>query len=211
MFACEVFSRESALDQAETTARILLRGAANLGRTKLRDVPLMAWLPFLAAGRDVKEHREPNIDACDPRIREVLLFGSLALGEGDVGDVDLMVLDSGFYSLPLQVSSRNSPGKRRDSKDFLLQDNLWQVLGGYMGYGQDVIDRCRDIPTDLHVLPYSVVTDEAFRVNVAHDHHDQHFFDHVFECMMRFDKVSDEFVPVTLEELQARLRFVLPQ
>lgn len=208
MLDCNVYSRASALDQAATTAQTLIEGATRLGRRSLNQVPLLSWLPFLKLGADARQGKDSDINACNPAICEILLFGSVADECEDVGDVDLMVLDHGFYSTLFmdQDQGDHNKGLLAESKDQALQDNLGLLLEGYMGYEIDLIDGLSSIPTDLHVLPHTVVTDEAFRMEAALQHRDPQFFENVFKCMMRYDRMLREFVPVTLSELQERLR-----
>ncbi|HLD26116.1 MAG TPA: hypothetical protein VJC05_03685 [Candidatus Andersenbacteria bacterium] len=206
MLDCSVHSRANALEQATTTARTLFEGASRLGKRSLNQAPLLAWLPFLKLGADARQGKDSDVNACNPAICEILLFGSLATQTEDVGDVDLMVLDNGFYSMLFMDQCDRKKSLLPDSKDQGLQDNLGLLLEGYMGYDDDLINRLSPIPTDLHVLPHTVVTDEALRAEVARQHRDPQFFENAFKCMMRYDRTLREFVPTTLAELQERLR-----
>lgn len=206
MLDCNVHSRASAMEQATATARMLFSGAAMLGRLSLRQAPLLAWLPFLKLGADARQGKESDFKACNPAIYEILLFGSVATQAEDVSDVDLMLLDNGFYSMLFRDKEDQSKHHLPESKAEALRQNLELLFGGYMGCGADVVDRLAPIPTDLHVLPLTVVTDKTVRESVARQHRDPHFFDNVFKCMMRYDKARGEFVRITLSALQGRLR-----
>lgn len=201
MFDGGTHSHASALEQATATARALIEGAERLRNRSMNEVPLLAWLPFLKLATE-----DSDVNSCDPVICEVLLFGSVAKKAEDVGDVDLMVLDTGFYSMLVLNQDRRDDGTLPDSKEGALQDNLRLLLGGYMEYEEDLIEGLSLIPTDLHVLPCRVVTDEAFREEIAQQHLDPYFFENAFSCMMRYERTCSAFVPTTLIELQSQLR-----
>lgn len=175
---------------------------------RVGELPLLAWLPVLQLGADHRQGKEPDLESLKPTIREVLLFGSVAAEADDqlIGDVDLMILDYGFYSRVLRPKEDRPNDPFPDSKASELQDNLQLVLSGFMQYDGDELNKLLSFPADLHVVPYTVVTDEVLRDEIARRHCDPQFFDNVFKCMMRYDRTRKAFVPVTLDELRERLQ-----
>jgi hypothetical protein len=202
--------RESALWTAGAVARMLHCGANMLKNGRPDEVPLLARLPLLLPKEPVHLGKDSALNFRSPDIHEILLFGSVAEGYSEVRDVDLMVLDSGFYSMLFLDKSRRRSNLRSGSKDPTLRNNLRILLGWYMGCEDWLIDDVLSIPIDLHVLPSTVITDKSFRKEATRQHRDPCFFKNVFGCMMRYEiEVGIEtadFVPITFPELRERLQ-----
>ena len=179
--------------KAAEIAQLLLDGAQLIGKRRLCDQSLFATLSVSMAAK------KRDINALDPGIKEVILFGSTARNEPGPGDIDLMVLDSGFYSnilCPEMARVRNRYG--------MLEDNLERMLDwfDFPTWTQEWLA----IPVDLHVLPVKVITEMSVRSRIARQHRDPQFFENAFSKIERYDAATRSFVPTTEGELQSKYR-----
>lgn len=186
---------EEAMDCARRIANLILRGARNTGRTLVREQPLMAALSIMAAA----EHKD--VDAFDPAVQEIVLFGSTARGESDPSDIDLMLFDKGFYSNVLSFEPTEGMSSKTDWYH-KLQENLKLLFEGWFGFTEDSLPEVRPILdetlVDLHVLPTAIFTNPVRREEIAAKHFDPRFFQNAFSSMQRFDPATHDFVPVDL-------------
>ncbi len=193
--------RKEAIEWAEKIASLIHSGSNRVGRTTVGNQSLMGMLSVMVAAKD------RDADAFDPSIEEIILFGSAAqVGDHDeVGDLDLMIFDKGFYSNILSVESGD--GLSWDSGIGFLRDNLTQLFEGWFGFSKDdpAIRELLETPlVDLHVLPITVFTDPSRRREIAAKHHDPKFFENAFSSMLRFDRTDGKFVPVDLAYFEHR-------
>lgn len=97
----EVLSREKALSIATEVAQAIRKGTHKLSESATKDLPLLAHLPLFLLGskaeNDEKISRE-DISVITPRVYDIFIFGSTATGKKSVSDVDLIVIDTGFFS-----------------------------------------------------------------------------------------------------------------
>lgn len=191
-----------ARETAAEIARLLLRGAHRIGTRRVSDQSLFGALSIIVAvtSRDYK--------ALDPSIKELLLFGSTARNEPEPDDIDLMVLDGGFYSNVL-CPERKSPGRDRYES---LGDNLERMFDWFDSpedYAR-VETLLEDVSVDLHVLPVTILTNDIVRHRISRQHRDPWFFENAFSTIQRFDASTISFVPVTLAELQRKYQSAAP-
>jgi hypothetical protein len=187
------------LTTATTIANLLMRESARLGACAVRDLPLMGTLSIISAAKT------GDFAAFDPKIKEIILFGSTARGENDPGDIDLMVFDNGFYSNVIGFE----PGEQNDGENYSswggqLQENLTAILEGWFGYGGSNVRQFDDVLVDLQILPIAILTDPVKRGEVSKKHFDPRFFENAFSTILRFDESETKFVPTTLEELEQK-------
>lgn len=194
--------QSEALQWAKKIAQLIHSGSRKIERTTIKDQGLMATMSIMAAAQN------QDIDALRPNIQEIVLFGSVARSadpDAEVGDIDLMVFDAGFYSNFISVELGEPMDA--DSGNEFLRRNLELLLEGWFGFSlADVnVQEVLEIPdVDLHVLPIAIFSDPHRQRAIASKHHDPHFLENAFSCMMRFDQATERFVPVDLNHLKGR-------
>lgn len=182
-----------AIEYAERIARLIRRGERHLNETRFCDLPILARLPFFC----IKEY-----GLTVPVIDDILVFGSVARGEEEVGDVDVMVLDRGFYSSffwRFKCEEGDAYNK--------IQGNLRELLIGWFGLPHEDPETSAiltEVPVDLHVLPAEILRSPEVRAKLASKHSDPNFFENAFSALLRWD--GHRFVPITIEELEERHR-----
>lgn len=193
------------LETATAIAHLLMLGSTELGRCCIKNLPLMGALSIISAGKS-GDH-----NAFDPKIKEIILFGSTARGENEPGDIDLMVFDNGFYSNILGFEpGEQVDGEFSSSWGGQLQENLHALLEGWFGYEGSAVSQFNDVCVDLQVLPITILTDPVKRGEVGKKHFDPCFFENAFSVILRFDKSEMKFVRTTLEELEQKYQALTP-
>ncbi|MAG12436.1 hypothetical protein CL630_01340 [bacterium] len=193
--------RTEALEWAEKIAQLILSGSRQVERTSATNQTIMGTLSIMSAMKN------KDTEALDPSIVEIILFGSTAKSNDsdEVGDIDLMVFDRGFYSNVLSVEF--TKGLTGDSSNAFLRDNLTRLSEGWFGFSRNDLD-IRDLLemplVDLHVLPIAIFADSDRRRKIAEKHHDPRFFENAFSSMMRFDAREGKFAPAGLEYFEQR-------
>ena len=196
--------RIEALQKAHEIARLILNGTHRLGRMRIGQLPLLSLLPFitLKAKADKNEQWGGDvIDTLNPHIYEVILFGSAADERNvEVNDIDLMIIDTGFFSQILRFPP--------DCDDWyeMLSDNLELFLDGFLGYQSENIQEILGNPVDLHVLPIQLLRSKDFRSEVGSKHKDPKFLRNCFSLMLRYDQTSQKFVPVNIAQLEEQYK-----
>ncbi len=191
--------RVEALSQAKEIAKMITAGVRKLGRTRLGEVGLFGLLPFLAANKDAKEGKDIDIKALNPRIFEILIFGSIAQGKEEVGDIDMMILDTGFFSRFF------SSGCQTDDWYKELSSNAWILMTDWLDLDIGEVEAVlKGYDVDLHVLPLKMLGSVGKRKEIAAKHKDPQFLRNCFASMLRFDGATEGFVPVTLEYFEKR-------
>jgi predicted nucleotidyltransferase len=184
--------RSVALEKVKTAANLITKGARKIENTQPKNLPLMATLPLLSVSEGFED---PGI--IDPDIREILLFGSLARGNDWVGDIDMMILDEGFYSNFFTAPNEVTEPWYED-----LGYNLGELLTQWFDFDPEdpkVNELMRSTPVDLHVLPADILYSGAKRDELLEHHHDPDFFENAFSDLMRFD--GDGFVSIDRSHL----------
>lgn len=187
----------SALEQAAVIAQLIMRGAKKLGSLSPENLPLIPRI-----------HTEVMLNRGDvhirPEIKDVLIFGSLAEGQEEVGDIDLIVIDLGFYSSHF-TRHTNTATRILDARFYeRLAENLRQLLLSWFRLeDEDVFDVLYD-PVDLHFLPESFFTERSVRDQIASFHHDPHFFQNAFSRLLRFNAKTNKFTPTDLSFFEER-------
>lgn len=193
--------RTEALEWAEKIAWLICSGSNQVGKTAVGKQSLMGMLSVMVALEKQDAH------AFNPKVEEIVLFGSAAQVDDsdEVGDLDLMIFDNGFYSNILSVESGDK--LTLDSGAKFLRDNLTRLLEGWFGFSRDdpAIREILEVPlVDLHVLPITVFTDPSRRREIAAKHRDPDFFENASSAMMRFNKTAGKFVPVSIGYFEQR-------
>jgi hypothetical protein len=185
-----------ALEFAARIAKFLINGGRQIGLCATGDLlkgkhGLMTALSVMSASCS------QDVGALNPHFLEVILFGSAAEDGKIPNDVDLMVIDEGFYSNILAYNGRTSLYRRGGA----AEANLIRLASGWFGLDEnepemrEVLDETN---VDVVVLPVSVFTDVSRRCEISRRQPDPDFFDNAFRHMMRFDEDSGQFVRVDL-------------
>lgn len=191
--------REAALDDATRIGNLIKQGEQKLLDTAPKDLPLLARIPLFVFSEGIENSR-----VIDPTICEILLFGSVANESiKNVNDIDLMMLDRGFYST-FFLKKVESEGRISSSGSPVLRNNLEELLIGWFGFRREMphVDMAIRSDIDLHVMKIDVLWSTQKREAVADHHVDPNFFENALSRIMRFD--GTEFVPTTLQDLQTR-------
>lgn len=192
-------NRERALERAKEIAVLVERGTGRLRRTRVGDLPLLAMLPLFKLGADAREGRELDIDALVPRILEILIFGSVAdEANGEVGDIDMVLIDSGFFSEFFANSSQEEDWYEG------LSDNLEMLLVGFLGFDAAQIKGILNTPVDLHIFPVQMLKSAELRSEIISRHKDPEFLRNCFGSMLRYDRFMRRFTPVDVAYFEQR-------
>lgn len=120
--------RTDALDRIRQIAGLLTKGVAALKRRPLGSFPLLAWLPVMEHADRARRGMVQLAALPMPDIEEVLVFGSCAGETEDVNDIDLLVVDTGFFS----SFFTSQGGPTRGSKEQELHKQLGLLLSGFL-------------------------------------------------------------------------------
>ncbi|MEK7464113.1 MAG: hypothetical protein AAB610_03280 [Patescibacteria group bacterium] len=183
---------------ATKIAQLLMSSSRRLAHSTIRDQGLMGTLSVMLAA----ESREP--EALNPEFQDIILFGSVAEGNENPSDVDIIVLDRGFYSNVLTPSRKAQYGA--------LKDNLRSLFTGWFGFeenSKEVVDTniCK---VDLLVLSAEIFTDPDILHCFAHHQTDPEFFKNAFSNMMRFNPFTGSFEKVDLSYFEQKYGVSLP-
>lgn len=199
--------REDSLQIAARIATLIHDGSRNLASCSFGSAPLLAMLPIFCFASKYDErddlHEIKQLDG--GFVREILIFGSTARGSADVGDLDIMVLDDGYFSPVFEPTAKQK--ERKNDWYISLSGNLDLFLSGYLGLEDWMNDQSRDKrwlhdAVDLHVLPVSVLWSEFAQERIGKLHRDPHFLDNAFSAVLRFNCDSHSFEPTTIRELR---------
>lgn len=191
--------REDAFARATQVARLITNGNRRLGNTPLNQLPLLATLPFLTTG-GLCLTGEAN-----PFIQEILIFGSVARREAEVGDIDMMILDGGFYSSVFQGRTEHAASRYTDWYQ-CLGENLRELLIGWFGFEEtdEAVMEVLAEPVDLHILPAALLLNSGLRQKIAEHHRDPQFLDNAFSDLLRYNRMTRSFEPTSLTYLEER-------
>ena len=188
------------LKKAEEIAGEILGQNSLFSHKKLKDAGLMVWLPFLRLQQDLKEGKKLNTFSLDPKILEIFLFGSVARGQSTKeSDIDMMVIDTGFFSDFFELDS--------DKEDWYLElsSNIKLLLVTWFEMGERQFgELLSKVKVDLHILPVKLLKSKKFREEVTEKHKDKNFLVNAFETMMVFDRYNKKFSKITVEELEKK-------
>jgi len=174
-------------DAAETALKIadlIQRGVRKFRSLTMKDLPLLAILPWLKLQSDLGTDKEIDWDALVPRVFEIIIFGSVAKEDREeVGDIDFMVLDNGCMS-----EFFTSKHKEDDWYQYLWE-NMCLLLSGWLNYTEEQMDEVlAGIETDLHVLPLKMLKSKDLRAEFSCRHADARFFQNAFSTMLRYER-----------------------
>ncbi len=190
---------ETAIKSANTIAKLLHVGAEIVATTPFED------LGFFAQRSVRRAAQARDNDALNPRIDEIILFGSLARGDDDVGDIDMFVFDHGFYSWSFMK-------KNSFSYEYgVLANNLNRLLTYWFGfpnggYTEDEIRLVFNTKVDLMILPTRFLTDTTVFDGIANRQMDPNFFPNAMQKIMRFDSGKMVFVETDITYLEKKYR-----
>lgn len=183
-----------AINKAIDIAKLITTGVIKLNNTPKKDLPLLANLPLIKIGSDLNNGKEPNLEHLTPKVFEILIFGSTANKKNDeVGDLDLIVFDNGFFS-------DFFTSKKENDMYANLSENLELMLNGWLGYDMNTISYLfENDDIDLHVLPLQMLKSNELRKQLASNHHDPLFFENAFSSIMRYNYLSKTFVSTDID------------
>lgn len=187
-----------AFEKAEVIAGMIRKGVSSLRRRAIKDLPLLAWLPLLTLKTDLDEGKEPDYDNLEPRVHEILIFGSIAEGREEVGDIDMMVIDNGFFSRFFTSDSKKADWYEE------LSDNLEMFLTGWLDCQNEEVEKLESLSVDLHILPVKMLGSMDVRNEIASKHKDPDFLKNCFGKMLRYSEPDGKFVPVNLGYFEKR-------
>ncbi|MEN9557637.1 MAG: hypothetical protein RL141_6 [Candidatus Parcubacteria bacterium] len=187
--------RKIALRHARLVAQVILGGVENF--KSMEEFP-----PCVRSAVWKKLQRLQQMERRDfYEFREILIFGSVARGEAEVGDVDMILLDDDFYS----CAFFEEKGEFDEEGYSVLRHNLPKLLMQWFGYQEDsyAVRAAMRQRVDLHVLPVGILWDRSLQNKWLQHHWDKDFFDHAFSRLMRFDQVTGEFCLTSRAQLCA--------
>ncbi len=198
-------TRERFLRKAEQLAGLIFDKLYELRRKPLKDVGLGSLLSLVKLCADFREKNDlegTSVRFLEPKIYEIILFGSVAAGKNSHSDIDLMILDNGHFSnfFPCMGEEHHTEDWYED-----LDENLLWLMSAWFGVHEAQIQEILgDIEVDLHILPLDLLKFRDFRTIAAEKHQDPNFFKNVFQEAMRFNCSERQFEPVTLEYLEEK-------
>ncbi|OGF61888.1 hypothetical protein A2926_00685 [Candidatus Giovannonibacteria bacterium RIFCSPLOWO2_01_FULL_44_40] len=193
--------------KAVELANLIWRKTIELRRKPMKDAGLGSLLSIMRLANEAKTEEnatEEHIAAIAPEIYEIILFGSVAAGAENPGDIDLMILDNGHFSdfFPCNTDKRHTENAYQD-----LGDNLVWLMYGWFNVNEVQLQKLLEgIEVDLHVLPLRFLKLQTTRAAIADKHKDPNFFKNAFRAALRFNRITGEFEPFTLEYLEDRYR-----
>jgi len=159
------------------------------------DLPAIAMATFLEKFSLLIDGSQEE-DLSLPKIEEILIFGSLAKGSQNPGDIDMMLgWFSDFFSFDV-----NEEGIKDEY--LCLEENLAFLFEGFFGIKLQGVK----VKVDLHILPISVLFCAETRAKILKRHKDKDFFKNVFSDLLKYDFTKNEFMPITLAELVAKYK-----
>ena len=187
--------------------KLIWQKTRELRHKPMKDAGLGSLLSIIRLASEAKTKEgivEEHIDTIEPKIYEIILFGSVAAGTKNPSDIDLMIVDNGHFSdfFPCNTDEHHTEDAYQD-----LGDNLSWLMNGWFEVGEEQIrELLVDTEVDLHVLPLRFLKDRDVRATIAAKHKDPNFFKNVFKTALRFNSATDEFEQFTLEYLEDRYR-----
>jgi hypothetical protein len=185
------------LKRAEALAKLIFGETETLSRTPLKNVGLGTLLTLYALRADAEKQDgkdKADYSPCEPKIHELILFGSVARGDKNPEDIDLMILDNGHFSSAIP-SEKNIYSDVSRNLSFLM--NMWFGINE-----EELAEILGDIKVDLLVQPIGLLQSASIRADLARQHRDEFFYKNVFGSAMRFDRELGYFVPLTLDYLE---------
>lgn len=195
--------RIEALKTASEIAVLIYRGVIKLKHTTLQNAPLMARLPFIKFSSEAKKDKDLDIESLNPHIYEILVYGSTAVEDNSqVGDIDMIIIDSGFFSNFFHYRSG------LEDRYLQLSDNLRMLLNEWFEM-DEAAEVYFDTPVDLQIFPDKLFKSESLRTEILSKHKDPNFFKNCFSDMLRYDSVKRTFVPVDVSYFEERFSTAL--
>lgn len=187
--------REIALERAVRIAQLVLLGTCALSRVPFGESPLQA--------RDSLKHGMMKGEVPQIVIDDIILFGSTARcgDKAEVGDIDLMVIDRGFYSPYF-----GHTGELADEYS-LLSKNLERLVQDWFLLSPRQVSQFIGLPlrqVDLHILPSKLFTSPLKRRQIALRHRDSEFLQNAFAHIMRYDPELEAFVDIDIEYFEQK-------
>ena len=156
-----------------------------------------------------------------PRMFELLVFGSVARGASEVGDIDMVLLDNGTLS-SLALGGLDLHGAEEDLPDpatFLPESGRSNILRfgteWLLQIWFDIKDErfksIRDVPVDLHFYPLGLITSPERRAGFTKRHRDSRFFKNVMSDVLVLEPSSifSEKLPNAIGYFERKYRTVM--
>ncbi|MDD3284913.1 MAG: nucleotidyltransferase domain-containing protein [Patescibacteria group bacterium] len=111
-----------------------------------------------------------------PEIHDIFIFGSLATDEENPKDIDICVVDNGFFSWYF-----NEHKESREDAYHMLKENLNELFGLWFGSETEEIEKMANgFDVDLHLLPVDFFKDPKVRNRLLSKHDDPNFYRNSF-------------------------------
>lgn len=185
------------LGKAEKLASMIFQKSYEISRKPMKDVSLGSMLSIL----NFCHSEEGGSTSIVPKIHEIILFGSVATGEKNPGDIDLMVLDNGHFSNFFPCMAEDRPV---DAYEDLGENLVWLMEGWFNVSGKHIHEILEDTEVDLHVLPINFLKSQDIRRKITSKHKDPEFFKNALRKALRFDTGMNKFIPVSVEYLEEK-------
>jgi hypothetical protein len=189
--------RTEAIEKAKVIAKLIKKGVAKLRRTPINNLPILAMLPWLKASSDIESGEDSDFDCLVPEVFEIFIFGSVAGKKDEVGDIDILILDNGFFSKFFNRGYEKGKDQYEE-----LSENLNLLLTGWLGYKESKVSDIINVDTDLQILPFEMLKSEKLRSDIASRHSDPFFLQNAFSTLLRFD--GGELIPVDIAYLEEK-------
>ncbi|EKE21067.1 MAG: hypothetical protein ACD_7C00367G0001 [uncultured bacterium] len=159
------------------------------------DMPFTATLPIIKRNNpgDPIDVEGIDLSSLDPHIFEVIIFGSVAQDKENVGDIDIIVIDGGYFSTVFSCVD--------DVDDWYsdISNNLFYLLTEWLYCSEEEVSFIT-APTDVHIFPLKMLKNKSFRQDIAQKHSDPCFLQNAFSSILRFD--GKAFVPIDVAYLE---------
>lgn len=185
------------LGKAEELARLIFQKSYEIRQKPMKNISLGSMLSIL----NFCYSEEGGSTSIVPKIHEIILFGSVATGEKNPGDIDLIVFDNGHFSNFFPCMAEDCP---MDAYEDLDENLVWLMEGWFNLSEKQTLEILGDAEVDLHVLPINLLRSSDLRRKITKKHKDPEFFKNVFREALRFDSGMNKFIPVTIEYLEKK-------
>ena len=191
------------LKKAEQIANLIFEKLNELRHTPIKDAGLGSLLLIFKLQNDIKENKA-DFSSLDPKIYEIILFGSVAKDSENPTDIDLMIFDNGHFSnfFPCMTNEHHMD----DWYENLGENFQWLMDGWFNVHDDQLKQILGNVEVDCHILPMRFFKSKELREEVAEKHKDPNFFKNAFGEAMRFNRSEGKFEPLTFEYLEEQFR-----
>ena len=190
-------NHQDAMIHATTIARLLYTEACGMISTPTRNLTKYGRYSIERA----KAARDG--EALNPRIDEIIIFGSILDTETEVTEINMFAIDHGFYSGTLLNKALTETMPEDIHGNLMRMLKLW-FFNQNKVYAKSDIEIVLSTQVNLTVLPVRFLTNSGLREMILSNQLDPAFCRRAFRRMMRFDPDSGRFVAISLEYLERR-------